>query len=103
MKVDRFPIGFGRAIWSVKRGDTEYAIEALPFGGYVRIAGMNPMEEIPPQDRDRVFKSKPGWQQAIVLAAGSFTHFFVAFLIAVAVFSIAGVPDKPTLTIDTVQ
>lgn len=103
MKVERYFIGFGRPIWSTKRGDTEYGIAALPFGGYVRIAGMNPLEEIHPDDRDRVFKAKSGWQQAIVLIAGSFTHFIVALLIAAGLLAFAGIPDKPTTTIASVS
>ncbi|MFN2643350.1 MAG: site-2 protease family protein, partial [Actinomycetota bacterium] len=71
-------------------------------GGYVRIAGMNPFEEVPPEDRDRVFKAKPGWQQAVVLVAGSFTHFLVAFLIAAALLAFAGAPN-PTTTLESVQ
>ncbi len=102
MKVERYFIGFGPPIWSTKRGETEYGIAALPFGGYVRIAGMNPLEEIAPEDRDRVFKAKPGWQQAIVLVAGSFSHFVVAFVLAAALYGTVGVPDRPSTTIETV-
>jgi len=100
MKVDRYMIGFGRPIWMTKRGETEYGIASLPFGGYVRIAGMNPMEIVAPEDRDRVFKAKPGWQQAIVLVAGSFTHFLVAFIMVAMLF--AFVSSKPTTTIEAV-
>jgi RIP metalloprotease RseP len=102
MKVERYFIGFGPPIWSVKKGETEYGIAALPFGGYVRIAGMNPLEEIAPEDRDRVFKAKKGWQQAIVLVAGSFTHFVVAFALAALLYGTVGVPDRPSTTIETV-
>ena len=49
MKVDEFFLGFGPRVWSFRRGETEYGVKALPLGGYVRIAGMNPFEEIPPR------------------------------------------------------
>ena len=104
IKVDRFFIGFGPKLWSVKRGETEYGVSAFPIGGYVRIAGMNPAEEIPPGDRARSFKSKPAWQRAIVLAAGSITHFIVAIIIIASILAIAGEPDvnHPSLTIGVV-
>jgi membrane-associated protease RseP (regulator of RpoE activity) len=104
IKVDRFFIGFGPKLWSTKRGETEYGVSAFPIGGYVRIAGMNPLEEISEEDRPRTFKAKPGWQRAIVLAAGSFTHFIVAVIIIASILAIAGEPDvdRPTLAIGVV-
>jgi membrane-associated protease RseP (regulator of RpoE activity) len=104
IKVERFFIGFGPKLWSTTRGETEYGVSAFPLGGYVRIAGMNPLEEIKPEDRPRTFKAKPPWQRAIVLAAGSFTHFVVALIIIAAILSIAGEidPDKATTTIGVV-
>lgn len=105
IKVERFFIGFGPKLWSFRRGDTEYGIAALPLGGYVRISGMNPMEEIPPEDRARTFKAKAKWQRAIVLAAGSVTHFVLAFGILVAILALTTEPDfdSPTLRIDQVE
>jgi membrane-associated protease RseP (regulator of RpoE activity) len=92
IKVDQFFIGFGPRIWSFRRRETEYGLKVLPFGGYVKIAGMNPFEEPPPEDRDRVFTAKPKWQRAIVLVAGSFTHFVLAFLLLASFFWFVGVP-----------
>ncbi len=104
IKVDKFFIGFGPKLWSVKRGETEYGISAIPLGGYVKIAGMNPLEEVPPEDRPRTFKAKPAWQRAIVLATGSITHFVVAiFLLAVILATVGQTDyDRPTLTIGEV-
>jgi membrane-associated protease RseP (regulator of RpoE activity) len=104
IKVERFFIGFGPRLWSTRRGETEYGISLLPFGGYVRIAGMNPLEEVAPEDRPRAFKAKPAWQRAIVLAAGSVTHFLVALAIIAAILATAGEPDvdRPTLVIAAV-
>ncbi|HEX9695656.1 MAG TPA: M50 family metallopeptidase [Actinomycetota bacterium] len=93
MKVDRFFIGFGPPIWSVKRGETEYGFAWIPAGGYVRIAGMNPFEEVPDEDKHRVFKAKKPWQRAIVLAAGSTMHFLIAFVMLAALLMTAGIKD----------
>ncbi len=101
IKATHYFIGFGPKLWSTTRGETEYGVKALPLGGFVRIAGMNPFEEIAPEDRDRVFKAKPAWQRAIVLAAGSFTHFLLGFVILALVFAISAVPQA-TQTIDEV-
>ena len=102
IKVEQFFIGFGPRLWSVQKGETEYGVKALPFGGYVRIAGMNPFEEISPEDSARVFKAKKPWQRAIVLSAGSFTHFVVGLLIIVGVLMAYGEP-VPTTRIGDVQ
>jgi membrane-associated protease RseP (regulator of RpoE activity) len=104
IRVDKFFIGFGPKLWSVRKGETEYGVSAFPIGGYVKIAGMNPLEEVPPDSRGRTFKSKPAWQRAIVLAAGSFTHFVVGLIIIASILAIAGEPDvdHPTLTVSAV-
>lgn len=102
IKVEQFFIGFGPRLWSVKKGETEYGVKAIPAGGYVRIAGMNPFEEIAPEDRARVFKSKKPWQRAIVLSAGSFTHFLLGLAIIAGVLAAYGEP-APSTTIGEVQ
>lgn len=94
IKVEEFFIGFGPRLWSFRRGETEYGIKAIPVGGYVRIAGMNPMEEPAPEDRNRLFTAKPRWQRAIVLAAGAFTHFVMAFLLLGALVWFVGIPGE---------
>ena len=94
IKVEEFFIGFGPRVWSFRRGETEYGIKGIPVGGYVRIAGMNPMEEPAPEDRPRLFTSKPKWQRAIVLAAGAFTHFLLAFLLLAVFFGVIGVATR---------
>src|SRR5919198_3857503 len=102
IKVERFFIGFGPKLWSVRRGETEYGIAALPAGGYVRIAGMNPFEEVAPEDRPRAFRAKPRWQRGIVLVAGSFTHFVIAFGIIAGVLAFIRFPE-PTTTVRSVS
>ena len=49
MRVERFFLFFGPTIWSFKRGETEYGIKSIPIGGYVKITGMNPEEDVPPE------------------------------------------------------
>jgi RIP metalloprotease RseP len=73
--------GFGPRIWSTQRGETEYGIKAFPLGGYVRIIGMNPLEEVDPEDEGRTYREKPFYQKAIVVLAGISSHFVVAFLL----------------------
>ena len=94
IKVEEFFIGFGPRIWSTRRDETEYGIKAIPAGGYVRIAGMNPFQEPPPEDRDRVFTAKPAWQRAVVLVAGSLTHFILAFVLLGVYFGAIGMPER---------
>jgi membrane-associated protease RseP (regulator of RpoE activity) len=89
MRVTQFFIGFGRTLWSVFMGETEYGVKALPFGGFVKITGMTSIEEVDVADEPRSFSKHPGWQRIIVLAAGSFMHFvlalFLFFVLAVAI------------------
>ena len=88
MKVTQFFVGFGQTLWSTRRGETEYGVKAIPAGGFVKIVGMTELEEVDPADEPRSFRRQPGWQRIIVLAAGSFMHFVLAFvlLFVVAVF-----------------
>jgi membrane-associated protease RseP (regulator of RpoE activity) len=81
MKVTQFFIGFGQTLWSTKRGETEYGIKALPFGAFVRIVGMTSLDEVDPADEPRSMRNKPAWQRAIVMVAGSFMHFALAFVL----------------------
>ena len=126
MKVERFFLGFGPTLWSFRRGETEYGIKALPVGGFCKIAGMSPYESdsnfleedrsarrqpgpvappLPPRTPpSRQFRNKPAWQRAIVLAAGSFTHFLVAIILTWVVLVGIGIgTGQATTTIqDTV-
>jgi membrane-associated protease RseP (regulator of RpoE activity) len=92
IKVEEFFLGFGPPLWSIRRGETRYGVKAIPLGGYVRIAGMNPFQEPAPEDRDRVFTAKPAWQRAIVLVSGALTHFVLAFLLLLSYFWFLGLP-----------
>jgi membrane-associated protease RseP (regulator of RpoE activity) len=133
MKVERFFLGFGKTIWSFRRGETEYGLKALPLGGFCKIAGMSPYEndgnlleeERPrragrstaagastgtvvaetleperarpePTPPERQFRNKPAWQRAIVLSAGSVTHFLVAILLIYFVLVAVGLDTVTT-------
>ncbi|MDX2344108.1 MAG: RIP metalloprotease RseP [Acidimicrobiia bacterium] len=81
MKATEAFFGFGPRLWSMTRGETEYGVKAIPLGGYVRIVGMNPFEEVAPEEEHRTYRGKPFWQKAIVVLAGIFSHFVMAFIL----------------------
>jgi membrane-associated protease RseP (regulator of RpoE activity) len=81
MKVTRYFAGFGPTLWSFKRGETEYGIKAIPAGGFVKIVGMTPQDDdVEPGDEKRAMWRFPVWKRTIVMAAGSATHFIIAFI-----------------------
>lgn len=91
MKAERFFVGFGPTLWSTRKGETEVGLKAIPAGGFVKIAGMNRHEHVDAADEPRAFYNQPAWQRAIVLVAGSFTHFVIAaalLFIATAFFAV---------------
>lgn len=92
MKVEKFFLGFGPTLWSTRRGETEYGVKAIPAGGFVKIVGMSKFEDVDPADEARTFHIKPAWQRAIVLVAGSFTHFVVAGVALFAALAFVGLP-----------
>jgi membrane-associated protease RseP (regulator of RpoE activity) len=92
IKVEEFFVGFGPRLWSTRKGETEYGFKALPFGGYVRIAGMNPFQETPPAELPRTFGAKPAWQRAVVIITGPVTHFVMAVVFLAVYFSAIGLP-----------
>jgi membrane-associated protease RseP (regulator of RpoE activity) len=82
MKVTQYFVGFGPTLWSTWRGETEYGIKALPVGGFVKIVGMHSLDDPDdPADEPRSFRRHPAWQRISVLAAGSFMHFLLAFVL----------------------
>ena len=102
MKATEFFFGFGPKLWSTQKGETEYGIKGIPLGGYVRIVGMNPYEEVPPEDEGRTYREKPFWQKSVVVLAGVASHFVVAFLIFFVIATVIGRADLTT-TIDQIQ
>jgi membrane-associated protease RseP (regulator of RpoE activity) len=98
MKVTQFFIGFGPTLWSTRRGETEYGVKAAPFGAFVRITGMTNLDEVDPADKPRSMRYKPTWQRVIVMAAGSFMHFALAFVLLLFIALGIGQPTASTGT-----
>lgn len=130
IKVTQYMVGFGRTVWSTRRGETEYGFKAVPLGGYIRMIGMLPPEpgddprrlrsvttgpfqslvedarhaaklEIQPGDEDRVFYRKPWWQKLIVMLGGPMMNVAIAVVLSAIVLIGFGIPT-PSLTVSTV-
>ncbi|MEH3033259.1 MAG: site-2 protease family protein [Aeromicrobium erythreum] len=131
VKVTQYFVGFGRTIWSVKRGETEYGIKAIPLGGYVKLVGMLPpakgddphelrdtntglftqlvsdardaeYEHVTDADMDRLFYRRPWWQKLIVMFGGPFVNLVIAFVLFMVVLMGFGVL-QPTTTVSQVS
>jgi regulator of sigma E protease len=102
MRVERFSLFFGPLLWSFRRGETEYGIGPIPLGGYVKITGMNPNEEIPPEIRPRAYYNQPVWKRIVVILAGPAVNLLIAFVIIWALF-IANGQAVPVQRIAAVQ
>lgn len=90
VRVDIFSIGFGPRLWGVKRGDTDYRIAPLLFGGYVRMAGDNPAEERTGEPYE--FLSRPRWQRFIIAVAGPAANILLTFLLLFGAVFFIGMP-----------
>ena len=126
VRVSQYMVGFGKTIWSRRRGETEYGVKAIPLGGYVRMIGMFPpldqsdpqrlrasstglvqnlvqdartaaTEEVGPDDADRVFYRKPWWKKVIVMLGGPMMNVILALVLAGSVLLTFGNPEKPIL------
>jgi len=91
MKATEAFFGFGPKLWSMKRGETEYGVKAIPLGGYVRIIGMNPFEEVDEEDEHRTYRAAPFWKKTVVVLAGILSHFVIALALLWFVGAIWGV------------
>ena len=92
MKVTEFFLFFGPKLWSFRRGETEYGIKLIPVGAYVRIIGMNNLDECPPEDEPRTYRQQSFPKRLLVVSAGSLMHFLQAFVLFLVAFSWLGVP-----------
>src|SRR4029453_2295343 len=81
MRVEKFSLFFPPTLVSKKVGETEYAIGAIPAGGYVRISGMNPSEDLPEEVRARASHAQPVWKRIVVIAAGPAVNLVLAFVL----------------------
>jgi membrane-associated protease RseP (regulator of RpoE activity) len=130
VKTTEYFVGFGRTLWSRRRGETEYGVKAVPVGGYTRLVGMFPpardrpdqvreystgpfraladnaraaeWSTIKPEDSGRLFYQKPFWQKLIIMASGPAMNILLAFLILLGVAATYGV-YRSQLTISKVQ
>jgi membrane-associated protease RseP (regulator of RpoE activity) len=127
VKVTQYMVGFGRTVWSRRRGETEYGFKAIPLGGYVRMIGMFPPEpgddprrlrsastgpfqaliedarraakvEIEPGDEDRVFYRQAWWKKLIVMLGGPMMNVVIALTLAAGLLMTFGNPQKPVLS-----
>ena len=101
-KIQEYFVGFGPKLWSMTRGETEYGVKAIPAGGYVKIAGMNPYETVPAQDVARAYGSKPIWQRALVILAGPLSHVLVAAVLYFTLFVTYGDPNTELVVVGEV-
>jgi membrane-associated protease RseP (regulator of RpoE activity) len=97
MWVSEFFVGFGKRIWSVQRGETEFGVKAIPAGGYCKIEGMSPSDELPEGQEDRAFYKASSAKKLVVLGAGSFLHFVLGFILLFSLF--AGIGTNQVLPV----
>ena len=90
MKVSEFFLGFGARLWSKQRGETEFGIKAIPAGGYCKIEGMTPGDQMPEGEEGRAFYKASSGRKLIVLGAGSFLHFVLGYLLLFVLFAFVG-------------
>jgi membrane-associated protease RseP (regulator of RpoE activity) len=130
VKVTQYFVGFGRTLWSVKRGETEYGVKAFPLGGYVKLVGMLPPERghdpnelrkadtgmlsqlisdarhaehehVTEADQDRLFYRKPWWQKLIVMVGGPMTNVAISAVLFTVLIAGFGV-EEPTTVVKAV-
>ena len=131
VKVTQYFVGFGRTLWSRRKGETEYGVKAIPLGGYVKLVGMLPpepdqdpnavrashtgmfsqlmsdarsaeYEHVEKADENRLFYKLTWWKKLVVMGSGVMTNLVIAFLLFAAVFMVHGV-RTPTTTVEDVS
>ena len=93
MRVRRYFIGFGPTVWSTRRGNTEYGIAALPFGGFCEIAGMTAMDEVTAEEAPHAMVNKPAWQRVAVMSGGIAMNLLIGIVITYLVAVMSGIPN----------
>ncbi|MCM1972369.1 MULTISPECIES: RIP metalloprotease [Streptomyces] len=122
IRVPQYMVGFGPTLWSRKKGETEYGIKAVPFGGYIRMIGMFPpgpdgrlearstspwrgmiedareaaFEELKPGDETRLFYTRKPWKRVIVMFAGPFMNLVLAIGLFLTVLMGFGISQQTT-------
>lgn len=100
MRVEKFFLFFGPKLFSVKRGETEYGVAAIPAGGFVKISGMHPEDKLPPGEEHRGYYEQPVWKRIVVIGAGPAVNIVLAFAI---LFVLALGASDPTQTVGSVD
>ena len=90
MKVTQFYMGMGPRVFSFQRGEVEFGLRALPVGAFVRIVGMNNLDECDPQDEPRTYRQQSYPKRMLVITAGSLMHLLIAIVLFVGIYSTAG-------------
>ena len=104
MKATQFFLGFGPRLWSFRRGETEYGVRALPLGAFVRIIGMNNLDDVPPEDEARTYRQQSYPRRMLVITAGSLMHLLIAIVLLFTVFSIRGeLVERPGAEVSSLQ
>ncbi|OLF13844.1 zinc metalloprotease [Actinophytocola xinjiangensis] len=101
MKVRRYFVGVGPTVFSFRRGETEYGLKALPFGGFCEIAGMTTLDDLTPDEERRAMWKHKTWKRNTVMAAGPVTHLLLGFVLLYALATTLGLPnltEKPVVT-----
>ncbi len=99
VRVERFSLGFGPPLWRRQWGETEYRISAVPLGGYVKMYGENPEEDV--VDPARSFLHQSVWKRILIVAAGPLFNFFFA-IVLIAVLHMVGIPVEKSVQIGRV-
>jgi regulator of sigma E protease len=105
MRVERFSLFFGPMLVKFRRGETVYGIGPIPLGGYVKISGMNPREELPAEAVPRAYYNQPVWKRITVILAGPAVNLLIAFFILLGITLSQGVvvvshgQEVPTRTV----
>jgi regulator of sigma E protease len=102
MRVEKFSLFFPPTLWSKKVGETEYAIGSIPAGGYVKISGMNPDEDLPEEVRDRAYHAQPVWKRIFVIGAGPAVNLVLAFVLLFVFWAAIG-EETGTRTVGTIE
>lgn len=97
VRVDAFSLGFPPKLVSKKIGETEYRLSVVPLGGYVKLFGENPEEEVPPGLEHRSFTHHPLWHRALIVLAGPGFNLLFCILALFLLFSVSGIPYVTTL------
>jgi regulator of sigma E protease len=102
MRVERFSLFFPPLLLRKKFGETEYAIGSIPLGGYVKISGMNPSEDLPEEVRDRAYHAQPVWKRIVVIAAGPAVNLVLAFVLLFVFFWAIG-PETGSTKVGSIE